>query len=369
MAENSTSSYLDQRRTLSKSITRLRVPQRLYIPGSGPLLDAINPVLLAMNPEDVALWLPSSLPSISRDTQCVDGLPLLEFQLRYAQAANALHEIRTSCRLKRALGMKTRVHIADTQKTRNQSLYDNVSTKLTRAVSTYRVAWNAIANLAPNEELGRWKDALQELRTQDIRGPGRETAEPSTSQHVPSWIWTSTPHLSTSPSIEDPDLHAVLRMEWCKAQERARRYEEEVELVIEEMRRTLVTMEWDAREWESLATCPAAGAVAINLEMVAGIVAYAYKQANIRREMAKTFVDDWYHLLEQHFPNLSWLKQYPRPPETKRRRLVSNVQRYHPGSYGSQVDLPDDDAIPSDSDDVDSGPPDATIDIEDFEEY
>ena len=92
-------------------------------------------------------------------------------------------------------------------------------------------------SLAPNEEFGHWKDTLFELKNDDIRGPGHDESERSKSRYVQSWIWT-TPQSGTS--IEDlnpnnPNLHVAVRIEWCKAQERAKRYEEEVELVVEEM--------------------------------------------------------------------------------------------------------------------------------------
>ena len=325
--------YLEQRRALSKGIAALHVPQRLYIPGSEPLLNTINPVTLADHPEDVELWLPSALPPGSRNAQCAEGLPRLEFKLRSVQAADALHDIRTCCRLRRALGMKTQLHVVNTQKTRNRTLYDSVNIKLSRAVVTYQAAWKAIENLAPNEEFGRWKVSLQELDDGDVRGPGQENHESSASRFVQSWIWTSAPHLSTSTSIEDPDLRTALRIEWCKVQERAKRYEEELQLVVEEMRRTLVTFEWNAQEWETFAISPPLGDSAIDATAIAGVAAYAYKQVDIQRKMIKTFADDWYPLLEQLSPNLSWLKQYPRPPDIKRRRLVSNVQIYHPAAY------------------------------------
>ena len=91
----------------------------------------------------------------------------------------------------------------------------------------------AIANLAPDEEFGPWKASLLELRNEDVQGPGCDKNQPSKSCFVQSWIWTTAPQVSASP--EDPDLQVALRVEWAKAQERAKRYEEEVELVVEEM--------------------------------------------------------------------------------------------------------------------------------------
>jgi len=91
--EYSVNSYLGQRQALSRNISSLHPLQCLYIPGSAPFLDAVNTVLLANHPENVTLWLPSALPSALHKTQCVTGLPQLEYRLRYAQATNALHDI------------------------------------------------------------------------------------------------------------------------------------------------------------------------------------------------------------------------------------------------------------------------------------
>ena len=49
--------------------------------------------------------------------------------------------------------------------------------------------------------------------------------------------------------------------------------------------------------------------------------------------MASIFVNDWYHLLENLPFEVQWLKKFPRPPENKRCRLVSNVQLYHSGLH------------------------------------
>ena len=268
----SANSYLLQRRALSKNITNLRVPQRLYIPGSEVLLKAIDPVLLADHPKNVKLWLPSALSPALRNTYCTNDLLQLEYRLRYAQATNALHDIRNLCRLFRVLATKTRSHIANTQRTatRTRSLFDKVKIKLNQAVSTYRTSRNAIVSLAPNKEFSPWKGSLLELHNSDVRGPGREESE-SASCFIQSWIWTTAPDGLTS--VEDSDLQAALRVEWCRVQERAKCHEEEVELIIEEMRRTLATFEWDAKEWDAFAVSPPLGA---DTTMVASIAAFAH---------------------------------------------------------------------------------------------
>lgn len=226
------------------------------MPGAASLFGAIDPILLADHPENVELWLPSALPSSSRDTWCVRGLPLHEYRLRVAQATNALQGIRRLRRLLCILAVKSNSHITNTQKTgtRSRSVFDKTNDQHNQAVKTYHVAWNAIANLAPNEEFGRWKDTLRDLKKDDLHGPGPEEYEVSASRYVQSWIWTTTSPTSTS--TNDADLDAALRVEWCKVQERAKHYEEEEQLVIEEMRRTLVTLGLTASDWEGQATLP-----------------------------------------------------------------------------------------------------------------
>lgn len=321
--------FPERRRVLSKNITNIRVPQRLYMPGSEPLINAIDPVLLADHPENVELWFPSDLPSASRDAQCIPGLPKLEYQLRHAQAADALHNLRHFRRLIQTITIKTQAHISTTQRTttRTTKLFSRAGAKQRQAISTYRAARRAIVELAPNKEFGPWKDTLLELTNNDVRGPRREEDEPPESRRVQSWIWTTASQVSTS--LNDPDLHATLRVEWCKAQERAKRYEEEQELVVEEMRRTLATFKWNIEEWEAFAISPLPGAPSIDATTAIGIAAYAHKQANVQQRMIGTFVNAWYPTLERLSLGSSWIEEHPRPSDAKRHRLPSNVQLFH----------------------------------------
>jgi hypothetical protein len=329
------------------------------MPGLEPKLKTLDPIALADHPEDANLCLPSALPLTSRDTQCVDGLAELEYLLRHAQASKILHHIRNFLRVMRALVVKKQSHIANTQRTKTRGLNDKVKIKLNEAVSTYRTSRVAIENLAPNEEFGPWKQTLQDLQTDDIRGPGPEGSEPSRSRFVQSWIWTTATQDSTS--VEDSDLLAAVRVEWCKLQERAKRYQEEMELDVEEMRRTLVTFERNAQEWDSFATSPPLGASAIEAMAGVGVTAYAFKQADIWRRMINVFADDWYHLLNNLPFGVPWLENFLPPPETKRRRLVSCVQLYRSNPNAPQPDLPECEIV---ADNVSSALPHAAVDEE-----
>ena len=244
-------------------------------------------------------------------------------------------------------------HIVNTQRTatRTQTLFDKVKIKLGQAVLTYHMARKAITNLAPDEEFGPWKASLLELQNEDIQGPGCNENQPLKSRFVQSWIWITAPQVSMSP--KDPDLQAALRIEWVKAQERAKRYEEEVELVVEEMRQTLVFLDWKVKEWTSFVISPPLGDSAIDMMAVNGITAYAKKQADIQQRKAKLFLKDWYHLLAWLPFKVKWLKNYPHPPEIKHRRLISNVWLYHISSYDPQTDPLEAGGEISDDEDVD----------------
>lgn len=315
------------------------------MPGAEYLLDALDPTLLADRPQDIDLWLPSALPSASRDAQCVGGLARLEYRLRFAAAANALHDIRLLRRLTRIITLKSLVHITNTQgtTTRGRGVFERTKAHISRAVITYRVSRDAIVALAPDEDFGAWKTVLLVLKNEDIRGPGNEDSK-SKSRFIQSWIWTTAPRTSTSAT--DPDLDAALRVEWCKAQERAKRYEEEVELVIEEMRRTLVTFDLNAREWEQRATRRLPPC--LDAATVAGVAAYARKQADTHRQLIQVFINDWYEVLTEHPVTASWLKNYSRPAKTLRRRLECNVKLFHSSSPASEADVRGVDETPSD---------------------
>ncbi|KAJ7858617.1 hypothetical protein B0H14DRAFT_2206500, partial [Mycena olivaceomarginata] len=109
-----------------------------------------------------------------------------------------------------------------------------------------------------------------------------------------SWIWTGAGMMGA-----DADLEEALRIEWCKAYARTRRWREEMLLVDEEVRCAGVTLEFRAREWDQRAMAVpigesqweewnrATGQLAgWTYERAEGAVAYALKQAAVFRNIA-----------------------------------------------------------------------------------
>ena len=133
--------------------------------------------------------------------------------------------------------------------TRTKSLFANFSFKIDQAAARYRDARIALTRLDPKERYSKWKKDLQELQWEDICGLVWEADETSKSKQKISWIWR-TSSLNIKAGINDPALRNVMWTEWCKSTARAQRFEEEVEIVVEEMRRTLTFFEWTACAWE-----------------------------------------------------------------------------------------------------------------------
>ena len=95
-------------------------------------------------------------------------------------------------------------------------------------------------------------------------------------------------------------------MEWAKAQARAQRWQEEVELLIEEMRRVLEYSDYMAGIWRSRMT---QRTVSDKL-LQSGIEAYSLKQANSWTARATKFAKLWHTALRAHGKPIDWPTHY-----------------------------------------------------------
>lgn len=75
----------------------------------------------------------------------------------------------------------------------------------------------------------------------------------------------------------------ALRIEWCKARARARRWEEECSLLVEEMRRVLQFWKWEVDGW--MGRAEGTGFEDMSPAAVEGRRAYAFRQAAIRMSL------------------------------------------------------------------------------------
>jgi hypothetical protein len=98
----------------------------------------------------------------------------------------------------------------------------------------------------------------------------------------------------------------ALRVEWCKSRARAMRWTEETLLLLEEMRRTLKFLDWQACFWvehmkvldnddvpAEYSTVNLVGSRTLALERNEGVRAYALRQAAVRTHLRDHFKNLW----------------------------------------------------------------------------
>lgn len=302
---------LEERRTgLQRRINQFREVQIAYSPCIATLLpvgggQAENEVRNQVHPEDIPLHLPSSLPASLRHS--ITTLADKERRLREAQCDDALSDIRRQRRILTGLVQFKRLNLAgqgNKPNTRIRTLYNRIQLKITRAHQKYSTAREALLVLSPD---GNWVHRLKVLHKDDIKGPGKEEGE-SSGRYVMSWIWM-VPRAETegTEALEGEELDESLRVEWMKSKARLERWEEEVLLVQEEMRRSIVYLRWESDWWlKRQLDVPSKSA-----SIVHGINAYASKQSALLGALAQRFSDTWVPILRSLGLTPQWSDRTP----------------------------------------------------------
>lgn len=167
------SSLKDQRQVLKVRIQEWEPLRAVYMPGLLQYLadQGINPTTAwdaNPYPEDVDLWVPSSITAVFRLTVCVNGLPAIESNLRQAQCRSALQQLRQVLRLKtRMVYYKNKNIRGQRDGTRSRAVIDRVHKQAIRLVRKYHDAYDAKTKL---DGPGDWQKTFRELRNQDVRG-------------------------------------------------------------------------------------------------------------------------------------------------------------------------------------------------------
>lgn len=274
--------------------------------------------LLSLTAEDVPLFLPSSLSPNQQNTPGFSKTLAHEIQLRIAQADDALADIRHHLRLISGLWQFKKVNISGTgnhPNTRMRSLFNRFNHRMRQSVLRYHAARSSL--LAANLGGQHWEDRLKDLKDSDVRGPGKDdfylqesgkaNFGASKGRYEISWIWLvpkSKSEVDTNSSEQVFD--EGLRVEWSKSQARKMRWEEEVQIIQEEMRRTIVYYEWKQQWWLEQNTQPATSEDTIQL----GISAYSQKQAHYCKCMAESFARAWLPFLQLEGIKPEWENRY-----------------------------------------------------------
>lgn len=236
----------------------------------------------------------------------------LERQLREPQADDALADIRRQRRVIQGLWQFKKLNVSGTgnkPNTRLITLYKRFDNKTKRFSQKYRTAWQALRVLDAN---GSWSTRLKELKDVDIRGPGKDLDNTcsSNSRYEPSWIWL-VPRVtfeSNNPEggMREEEFNDYMRVEWAKSRARVRRWNEELLLVQEEMRRVLEFHKWKAAWWRTQGTLRTQGDATI----LSGVLGYAHKQAAISMRLATQCAYYWLPRLKSKNIVPSWAAEY-----------------------------------------------------------
>ncbi|KAF9554491.1 hypothetical protein CPC08DRAFT_737663 [Agrocybe pediades] len=353
----------ERRNALMRQIRTWREAQLAYIPHvasliiSGPLPtegDVDNDTTSAGSSnvlaEDIPLFLPSALPQHIRRLADVQDLCRLERRLREPQAEDALATIRKQRRVIQGLWRFKKFNTAGTgnrPNTRMLTLYNGFQKKTKRAIEQYRTAWRALSILDPN---GTWATRLKELKDSDVRGPAKEDSDVSKGRYEPSWIWLSEKGLSDT-ELNDDEFRESMRVEWAQARARMKRWEEEVLLLREEMRRVLEYHKWKATWWESQAKRRNSNDAALN----SGLAGYASKQAAIQLRRAKKFAFTWFPVLRNDEAPVLWLEEYR---EDRRRAKKDAAPSQVTETLSTQLEMEADEIEGSDTSESGSAPED-----------
>ncbi|KAJ6501536.1 hypothetical protein C8R47DRAFT_1211112 [Mycena vitilis] len=309
MAAEQSQRLTEMRRAFFKKLGRFRKLQEVYMSGAVLELeqeeDARDSELPPPQAEDIKLYLPSGLRTGDRDSGCRAGLPEMEGKLREGQCRDALTNLRTRLHAKRhLLDHRDDGNVAGQRAaTRSYTLIGRIGERVDAAAAKYRRARLALIALRGRDagttfrELKAADVQLDEEREIDAKarrrlgeiGSGRHRrkgpALSSKDRHF-SWIWTE----GGGPGEDEVELHDSVRVEWSKAKARKERWEEEVELLREEMKRVLRFLRWRAQWWEGRRT---SRREEVSQELRGGLEAYAARQAASAREVARRFKKSW----------------------------------------------------------------------------
>ncbi|KAJ7078756.1 hypothetical protein C8R43DRAFT_910284 [Mycena crocata] len=292
--------FTKRRTTLLKRIHKFRAVQRVYMPAVRVFLSDIDKQMYDGNgeqlPEATRLFMPSEIASDEiRTRACAVGLPKLEARLRDAEATEALEAVRHGLRTRTMTNRyKLRNYTGQGLMTRGQGILRQINIKIHRAKLRYRYARAALLVLDGH---GGWEEQLKVLNDDDggvARAAGVAAGE---GRMTLSWIWY-TAGIPVEGDAVDTVLNEALRVEWCKAYTRARRYAEDVRHLRAEMERTLESGETEAWEWEE-AAIESAGLPGASEELAEGRRAYAAEHATIERTTCQRLRGKWAGILQR----------------------------------------------------------------------
>ncbi|KAG1878165.1 hypothetical protein F4604DRAFT_1580347 [Suillus subluteus] len=170
--------------------------------------------------------------------------------------------------------------------THAQNTLSCIEDRATAAAEKYHAAHTALSSLAHVLRKVGWDNKYKVLeRKNDMRGMSVPKRGESEGRRQLSWIWL----VDGVREDKDEVVQDSLRVEWCKAHVRSMRWAEEVKLLQEEMRQVSCFLRWHTSWWNKKIVECTLGTAADN----EGLCAYAWRQAQLRDDLANCFKNKW----------------------------------------------------------------------------
>ena len=149
------------------------------------------------------------------------------------------------------------------------------------------------------------------LLDSDLSGPGRDDDGVGDGHHEISWIWR-IPRTATVNYDEASEYNNSMRAEWARSRARAERWEEEVDLLVEEMQRIIRFLESESAEWQARADrrVKMFTNLRIPFDLEDGVRAFAMHHVALYKDLASRFVALWTPLLVTIDRSPSWSSEY-----------------------------------------------------------
>ncbi|KAG1884716.1 hypothetical protein F4604DRAFT_1878684 [Suillus subluteus] len=240
-------------------------------------------------PHEVKLWLPSQLKGASNKF-CEERVCRYEWELRQAQAFDALNDLRRHLQLRSHLcKFKDNQLRGQQANTRAAAVLTKVELSIKTDAEWYCRAWTALVVLGDVLQEHSWGNDLPKLEAEHVCGMSDGHTGQSEGNQTLSWIWKAR-GVTTGDREGETILADALRVEWCKSQAHAYRWMEEVELLQEEMRRVCAFFDWHAAWWKDQAS----RRIGLDVAESEGIGAYAKRQAAIQIMMRDNCLKKWH---------------------------------------------------------------------------
>ncbi|KAG5650682.1 hypothetical protein H0H81_011391, partial [Sphagnurus paluster] len=173
--------------------------------------------------------------------------------------------------------------------TRSNVAIETATQTIEHAAARYQTCQAALVVLSRGRATPTWEATLWILLREDIQALLEGLHSDSEGRKIPSWIWTAVGVADLKNNV-NPALDDTIQIEWCKSRARKMRWEEEVELLCEEMCCIVVTLDWQAQWWIE----QAASMVGLGLpKQQEGMVAYVHSQASTQLALCTHLQKQW----------------------------------------------------------------------------